>query len=408
MLTVYIFFMWMASGDAGASRPRPSPKSLRLSGLSFGGIRQGWRARLAEGEPGLQGSRRTEGAPRRGTCEAPPIRHGTAVTPSPPGKDSLLRALGRDSPTVAPLRPCLRAPPWGQEAATSCGGRRRLLRLLRPYTVAKNRTLSALSVHLHYPNPARPTIPRAARAAHRCRPVASGLQTQHLKAFQAAPARKELASPSKRLLPQAKRRGVRGQPWCWLGLAAPGRPLVLSREWERTASHARAAGKSPSRHQVQPKAHHSARNEGGPLVPPGRQRTTDITPKAVPSRPREEAISLAHHEVPPSSQAARGPGAAMVLSRIGCPRAPFGSFPRVGKNASHIRGCAKKPYTVRCNQRLTIPRATGKEPTPYRREKTARRAKEPRALRAHPSPGRESSPAMPIHASVEQSYSFIR
>ena len=73
------------------------------------------------------------GAPRRGACEAPPIRHGTAVTPSPPGKAFLLRALGRDSPTVAPLRVELRPPPWLREAATSCGGRRRLLRLLRPW-----------------------------------------------------------------------------------------------------------------------------------------------------------------------------------------------------------------------------------------------------------------------------------
>ena len=33
-----------------------------------------------------RGSRRAKGAPRRETCQAPPIRHGTAVTPSPPGK----------------------------------------------------------------------------------------------------------------------------------------------------------------------------------------------------------------------------------------------------------------------------------------------------------------------------------
>ena len=56
-------------------------------------------ARLAEGEPGLRGSRRTAGAPQRGTCEAPPIRHGKAVTPSPPGKGrGWLRSGG------APLR----------------------------------------------------------------------------------------------------------------------------------------------------------------------------------------------------------------------------------------------------------------------------------------------------------------
>ena len=91
-------------------------------------------------------------------------------------------------------------------------------------------------------------------------------------------------------------------------------------------------------------AHHPAPNEGGPPVPPGRQRTTDITPKVAPSRPREEGLSLAQHEVLPPSQAARGPGAAMVLAQIGCHRAPFGSFPRVGKNAPHISRCAREPY----------------------------------------------------------------
>ena len=79
----------------------------------------------------------------------------------------------------------------------------------------------------------RPTNPRAARAAT----VPPGRQritgiTPSL--LQAAPARKQLASLPMRLRPQTKRRGVRGQPWCWLGLAATGRPLVLSREWERT------------------------------------------------------------------------------------------------------------------------------------------------------------------------------
>ena len=80
----------------------------------------------------------------------------------------------------------------------------------------------------------RPTILRATRAAHRCRPAASRRATQHPKPLQAAPARKPIASLHMRLHPQAKRGGVRGQPWCCLGLAATGRPLVLSREWERT------------------------------------------------------------------------------------------------------------------------------------------------------------------------------
>ena len=76
-------------GTAGASRPRPSPKSLRLSGLSFGGAAwvggtaRGGRAALAGVTP-----RNGRGATR--LCGAPPIHHGTAVTPSPPGKDSLV------------------------------------------------------------------------------------------------------------------------------------------------------------------------------------------------------------------------------------------------------------------------------------------------------------------------------
>ena len=67
--------------------------------------------------------------------------------------------------------------------------------------------------------------------------VPPGLQRttgRQRKALQAAPARKPLASRSMRFRPQTKRGGVRGQPWCCLGLAATGRPLVLSREWERT------------------------------------------------------------------------------------------------------------------------------------------------------------------------------
>ena len=218
----------------------------------------------------MQGSRRTTGAPRRGTCEAPPIRHGSCRDTFPSGEGAGLRALGRGSPTVAPLRPCLRAPPWLREAATSCGGRRRLLRLLRPCTGAENCSIPDLFLHA-----------------------------------------------------------------------------------------SRQAASSPPVRQ----AHHLARNEGGPPVPPGRQRTTGITPQGVPSRPREEAISLAQHEVPPPSQARRGPGAAMVLSRFGCHRSPFGSFPREGKNAPHARATGKgTPRLARGKVHLSAPRAKAPPP----------------------------------------------
>ena len=213
--------------------------------------------------------------------------------------------------------------------------------LLRPCTVAENRALSSLSVHTQYPSPDRPTTPRAARAAHRCRPAASGQRAQHPKPLQAAPARKQLALRNKRFRPSTQ--AARG----------PGAAMVLARigchrapfgsfpRVGKNTPHARAAGKGSPHLTGATQAHHLARNEGGPPVPPGRQRTTDITPKAVPSRPREEGLSLAQQKVSHSTQAARGPGAAMVLSRIGCHRAPFGSFPRVGKNAPHGRAAGK-------------------------------------------------------------------
>ena len=43
-------------------------------------------ARLAKGEPGLRGSRRTKGAPRRTACAAPPIRHGFRRATFPSGE----------------------------------------------------------------------------------------------------------------------------------------------------------------------------------------------------------------------------------------------------------------------------------------------------------------------------------
>ena len=233
----------------------------------------------------MRGSRRATGAPRREACEAPPIRHGLRRDTFPSGEGTGLVELGRGSPTVAPLRVGLRPPSWLREAATSCGGRRRLLRRLRPCTIAENRALSALSVHLHYPNPVRLTILRPARAAHRCRPAASGQRAQHPKPLQAAPARKQLALRNKRFRP--------------------------------------------------------------------------------------------------STQAARGPGAAMVLSRIGCHRAPFGSFPRVGKNTPLARatgkrsprpsGAAKSPPT--CAQRGRPPGAA--RPPSDNRHNTSSRSKPP-------------------------------
>ena len=73
-------------GDAGAPRPRPSPEGFHPSGLSFGGLGQGRRARRTEGAPGLRGSRLAKGEARRETCEAPPIRHGSCRDTFPSGE----------------------------------------------------------------------------------------------------------------------------------------------------------------------------------------------------------------------------------------------------------------------------------------------------------------------------------
>ena len=145
----------------------------------------------------------------------------------------------------------------------------------------------------------------------------------------------------------------------------PGAAMVLSRigchrapfgSFPRVGKnnpHARATGKSPSRHQAQPKAHHFARNEGGPLVPPGRQRTTDITPKAVPSRPREEAISLAQHEVPPPKPSGEGAGGSHGAVSDWLPPVALWFFPASGK---------EQPPTSTDVQRIPAPSGTAKGP----------------------------------------------
>ena len=102
---------------AGAPCPKPSPKSLRLSGLSFGGSDIGSRARRTEGAPGLRGSRRATGAPRRGTCGAPPIRHGNCRDTFPSGEGGLGCVRSGGTP--------LRSPRFAWGCALRHGGRRR-------------------------------------------------------------------------------------------------------------------------------------------------------------------------------------------------------------------------------------------------------------------------------------------
>ena len=76
---------WRKGGRWGSS-PQTLARGISSLWTLIRGNQALSEARRTEGAPGLQGSRRATGAPRREVCEAPPIRHGTAVTPSPPGK----------------------------------------------------------------------------------------------------------------------------------------------------------------------------------------------------------------------------------------------------------------------------------------------------------------------------------
>ena len=99
-------------GDAGAPRPRPSPKSLRLSGLSFGGD---WNKAERPGSRRASRACRGHGAQRaRRDAEharLPLSVTAAAVTPSPPGK-----GLGCARSGGAPLRSPRFA--WGDARST--------------------------------------------------------------------------------------------------------------------------------------------------------------------------------------------------------------------------------------------------------------------------------------------------
>ena len=160
----------------------------------------------------------------------------------------------------------------------------------------------------------RPIIPHATRAAHRCRPAASRRASQHPKPLQAAPARKPLASRSMMFLPQAKRGGVRRQPWCCLDLAATGRPLVLSREWERTAPHIRRCAKEPysSHQQKRPPARATGKDPRS-----ARRSHAQQSPKTTPGQLPRHAGKLAclHRQCLTPSAAAEDPPASPCPSR---------------------------------------------------------------------------------------------
>ena len=178
-------------GNAGASRPRPSPEGFHPSGLSFGGIGAGSKGPAHGGCAGLEGVT----ARIRARRDAKHARFSlsvtaTAVTPSPLGKVFLLHALGRGSPTVAPLRVRV-----VRSVMVEGGGD--LLRRpteITPAPPAMHRCgepLHSRPVPPRQPTscdtPDRPTNLRATRAAHRCRPAASGQLTCHPKSLMPPP-----------------------------------------------------------------------------------------------------------------------------------------------------------------------------------------------------------------------------
>ena len=164
-------------GDAGATRPRPSPEG-RMALWTL--IRGDWGR--VEG-PGARRVRRACGghASQRARRDAKHARlplsvTAAAVTPSPPGK-----GLGCARSGGAPLRSprfahaCAlrhgrerRRPPAEADGGYSCSSGHASLRRTAPF-------LTCPSTPADKPRtPDTPTTPRATRAAHRCRPPASG------------------------------------------------------------------------------------------------------------------------------------------------------------------------------------------------------------------------------------------
>ena len=140
-------------------------------------------------------------------------------------------------------------------------------------------------------------------------PVLPGRQRTTDITPQAAPARKRIASRIMRFHPQPTRRGVRGQPWCCLGLAATGRPLVLSREWERTP-------RLPAQRAKVPRAIRSSQRPTTPCTTRAahRGRPAAATPSAVRSIVR--AAANVHGGTASSSISCRVQGGFMHLSHF--------------------------------------------------------------------------------------------
>ena len=87
-------------GTLGLLAPDPRQRAFGSLDSHSGGDQARSEARLAEGEPGLQGSRLATGEARRGACGVLPIRHGFRRDTFPDGEGF----LGCVSSGGAPLR----------------------------------------------------------------------------------------------------------------------------------------------------------------------------------------------------------------------------------------------------------------------------------------------------------------
>ena len=100
-------FLLRGRGDGWGFSPQTLAKEPSALWTLIRGDQAGVEARLAEGEPGLRGSRRATGAPRRGACEAPPIRHGNCRDTFPSGEGFLVVCARAGLPYGRPASPML-------------------------------------------------------------------------------------------------------------------------------------------------------------------------------------------------------------------------------------------------------------------------------------------------------------
>ena len=92
-------------GDGWGFSPQTLAKEPSALWTLIRGDHHWSEARRAEGAPRLRGSRRTTGAPRRGTCGAPPIRHGSCRDTFPSGEGGWVACARAGLPYGRPASP---------------------------------------------------------------------------------------------------------------------------------------------------------------------------------------------------------------------------------------------------------------------------------------------------------------